>query len=150
MSIWSAELRADKNIRARNQVILMNFTVAEALPNDVGRGALRISAEVRKKLDISLGEIVEIKGKRLTLGLALVDLPKEDPLDIVRMDGYVRANAGVSLGDVVIIKKTELAHANKVILSPTQPMKYSPGFDSFVKGKLLGRGVVQGDTEGTA
>ncbi|MEW6329296.1 MAG: AAA family ATPase, partial [Candidatus Micrarchaeota archaeon] len=44
------------------------------------------------------------------------------------------------------VKKAELKEAKKVVLAPTQPMKYSPGFDDFVKKKLVGRAMAKGDT----
>jgi len=124
----------------------IELKVAEALQNDVGRGLVRIDSRARKELDVSTGDIVELRGKRTTAALVWQAHPQDEGLSIIRMDGYLRQNTGVALGDKVIIKKAELKEAKKVVLAPSQPMKYSPGFDQFVKKKLIGRALTRGDT----
>ncbi|VVB65589.1 VCP-like ATPase [Candidatus Gugararchaeum adminiculabundum] len=124
----------------------VELKVAEALQNDVGRGLIRIDSAARKLLDVSTGDIVELKGKRSTAALVWQAHPQDEGLNIIRMDGYLRTNAGVALGDKIIARKAQLKEGKKVILSPTQPMKYSPGFDQFVKKKLIGRAITRGDT----
>ena len=124
----------------------LELKVAEALQNDVGRGLVRIDSKARKELDVSTGDIVELKGKRSTAALVWQAHPQDEGLNIVRMDGYLRQNTGVGLGDKLTVKKAELKEAKKVVLAPTQPMKYSPGFDQFVKKKMIGRALNRGDT----
>ncbi|VVC00405.1 VCP-like ATPase [uncultured archaeon] len=124
----------------------IELKVAEALQNDVGRGLVRIDSKARKELDVSTGDIVELKGKRSTAALVWQAHPQDEGLNIVRMDGYLRQNTGTGLGDKIVIKKAELKEAKKVVLAPTQPMKYSPGFDQFVKKKMIGRALNRGDT----
>ena len=124
----------------------LELKVAEALQNDVGRGLVRIDSKARKDLDVSTGDIVELKGKRSTAALVWQAHPQDEGLNIIRMDGYLRQNTGVGLGDKLVVKKAELKEAKKVVLAPTQPMKYSPGFDQFVKKKMIGRALNRGDT----
>ena len=124
----------------------IELKVAEALQNDVGRGLVRIDSKARKELDVSTGDIVELKGKRSTAALVWQAHPQDEGLNILRMDGYLRQNTGVGLGDKITVKKAELKEAKKVVLAPTQPMKYSPGFDQFVKKKMIGRALNRGDT----
>ncbi|MFA6214288.1 MAG: CDC48 family AAA ATPase [Candidatus Micrarchaeia archaeon] len=124
----------------------IELKVAEALQNDVGRGLIRIDSKARKDLDVSTGDIVELKGKRSTAALVWQAHPQDEGMNIVRMDGYLRQNTGVGLGDKITLKKAELKEAKKVVLAPTQPMKYSPGFDQFVKKKMVGRAINRGDT----
>ncbi|PIT84804.1 AAA family ATPase [Candidatus Micrarchaeota archaeon CG10_big_fil_rev_8_21_14_0_10_45_29] len=124
----------------------IELKVAEALQNDVGRGLVRIDSKARKELDVSTGDIVELKGRRSTAALVWQAHPQDEGMDIIRMDGYLRQNTGVALGDKVVVKKAELKQAKKIVLAPTQPMKYSPGFDQFVKKKLIGRALTRGDT----
>jgi len=124
----------------------IELKVAEALQNDVGRGLVRIDSKARKELDVSTGDIVELKGKRSTAALVWQAHPQDEGLNIIRMDGYLRQNTGVGLGDKLVVKKAELKEAKKVVLAPTQPMKYSPGFDQFVKKKMVGRALNRGDT----
>ncbi|MFA5929404.1 MAG: CDC48 family AAA ATPase [Candidatus Micrarchaeia archaeon] len=124
----------------------IELKVAEALQNDVGRGLIRIDSKARKDLDVNTGDIVELKGKRSTAALVWQAHPQDEGMNIVRMDGYLRQNTGVGLGDKITLKKAELKEAKKVVLAPTQPMKYSPGFDQFVKKKMVGRAINRGDT----
>ncbi|MCX8174929.1 MAG: CDC48 family AAA ATPase [Candidatus Micrarchaeota archaeon] len=124
----------------------IELKVAEALQNDVGRGLVRIDSKARKALDVSTGDIVELKGKRSTAALVWQAHPQDEGLNIIRMDGYLRQNTGVGLGDKILVMKAELKEAKKVVLAPTQPMKYSPGFDQFVKKKMIGRAINRGDT----
>jgi transitional endoplasmic reticulum ATPase len=124
----------------------IELKVAEALQNDVGRGLVRIDSKARKELEVSTGDIVELKGKRSTAALVWQAHPQDEGLNIMRMDGYLRQNTGVGLGDKITVKKAELKEAKKVVLAPTQPMKYSPGFDQFVKKKMIGRALNRGDT----
>ncbi|MCX6773207.1 MAG: CDC48 family AAA ATPase [Candidatus Micrarchaeota archaeon] len=124
----------------------IELKVAEALQNDVGRGLVRIDSKARKELDVSTGDIVELKGKRSTAALVWQAHPQDEGLNIIRMDGYLRQNTGIGLGDKLTVRKAELKEAKKVVLAPTQPMKYSPGFDQFVKKKMIGRALNRGDT----
>lgn len=124
----------------------IELKVAEALQNDVGRGLVRIDSKARKELDVSTGDIVELKGKRSTAALVWQAHPQDEGLNIIRMDGYLRQNTGAGLGDKLVVRKAELKEAKKVVLAPTQPMKYSPGFDQFVKKKMVGRALNRGDT----
>ncbi len=124
----------------------IELRVAEALQNDVGRGLVRIDSRAREELGISTGDIVELKGKRSTAALVWQAHPQDEGLDYIRMDGYLRQNTGAALGDKITVRKADLKEAKKIVLAPTQPMKYSPGFDQFVKKKLVGRALTRGDT----
>lgn len=124
----------------------IELKVAEALQNDVGRGLVRIDSKAREGLRVSTGDIVELKGKRSTAALVWQAHPQDEGMDIIRMDGYLRQNTGAALGDKISVKKADLKEAKKIVLAPTQPMKYSPGFDQFVKKKLVGRALTRGDT----
>ncbi len=48
----------------------VTLTVVEALQNDPGRGIVRIDSENREKLEVSIGDVVEIKGKKSTGAIA--------------------------------------------------------------------------------
>ncbi|MFH1285383.1 MAG: CDC48 family AAA ATPase [Candidatus Micrarchaeota archaeon] len=124
----------------------VELKVAEALQNDVGRGIVRMDSKSRKKMDVTTGDIVELKGKRNTAAIVWQAHPQDEGMDIIRMDGYLRQNAGVAIGDRILVKKAALKEAKKVVLSPQQQMKYSPGFDQFVKKRLVGRALTRGDT----
>lgn len=120
--------------------------VAEALQNDIGRNIVRADSNARKKLGVTSGDIVEIIGKKRSAAIIWQARPQDEGLDIIRMDGYVRKNVGVAIGDKVKVRKAEVRPATKVVLAPLQPIKYSPGFDTYIKKRLIGRPIVKGDT----
>jgi len=126
----------------------VELRVAEPLPNDVGRWLVRIDSKSRMELGVNTGDIVEIKGKRSTAALVWQAQPQDEGLGLIRMDGYLRLNCKVALNDKVNVKKAELKDAKKIVLAPTQGSKYqhSPGFDQFVKKRLVGRAISRGDT----
>ncbi|MDD5318075.1 MAG: CDC48 family AAA ATPase [Candidatus ainarchaeum sp.] len=124
----------------------IELKVAEALQNDVGRGIIRIDSRARKVLEVTTGDMVEIKGKKSTAAVVWQAHPQDEGLNVIRMDGYLRQNTGVALGDKVFVKKADLKEGKKIVLAPSQAMRFSPGFDEFIKKKLIGRAITKGDT----
>jgi len=125
---------------------MVELRVAESLRSDVGRGIVRIDSEAQKSLGVATGDIVEIKGKKSTAAVVWQAHLQDEGLGLIRMDGYLRQNTGVSLGEKVKVTKADLKEAKKIVLAPPQPMKFSPGFDAFIKKKLVGRAISKGDT----
>jgi transitional endoplasmic reticulum ATPase len=123
--------------------------VQEALQNDVGTGKARIDTKTRLALNLDVGEIVEIVGKKST-GAKLFRVMQEDEgKGIIRIDGLVRRNAGVSIGDKVEVKKAAMSSADKITIAPVMSeghkISFGPGIESFVKRGLLKRPLAKGD-----
>ena len=78
---------------------LLKLQVANARPEDSGRGLARLSRENLGKLGLVEGDVVEIKGKRAAPARAVLPYPEDEGLDFVRLDGLQRANSGVGSGD---------------------------------------------------
>ncbi len=123
----------------------VELKVAEALQNDVGRGIVRLDTRTREILGISTGDIVEIYGKRKTGAIVWRAYAEDEGLGIIRMDGIIRQNAQISLGENVRVRKAKVSDARRVVLSPNQAIRFSAGFGDFVKRRLLGRPLTQGD-----
>ncbi len=123
----------------------VELKVAEALQTDVGRGIVRLDSKSRKELDVSAGDIVEIVGKKTTGAIVWQCYPQDEGLGIVRMDGLLRQNASISIGDKVRVKKTEAKDAKKLVMAPTQAVRFSPGFDEYARKRLVNRPVAKGD-----
>ncbi len=119
--------------------------VAEALQHDVGRGIVRIDSAARKELDVTTGDVVELKGKRSTAAIVWQAHPRDEGYGIIRMDGYLRQNAGVAIGDKITLKKTDVKEAKKITLTPKQPMQFPTGFDKILQRRLVGRALIRGD-----
>ncbi|MEM3649413.1 MAG: CDC48 family AAA ATPase [Candidatus Jordarchaeaceae archaeon] len=125
----------------------VELRVEEAQKRDAGRFIVRIDNAAMEKLGIQTGDIVEIRGKKVTSAIAWPAYPEDKDKGLVRMDGYLRRNANVSLGDKVIIRKANEKVAKSVILAPTSVrFPVEERFERFVKSKLVGHPVTQGDT----
>ncbi|MEM1798792.1 MAG: hypothetical protein QXX87_06185, partial [Candidatus Jordarchaeales archaeon] len=118
--------------------------VAEAKPQDAGRGIARIDPLVAEKLKISTGDAIEILGKRSTVVLSWPGYPEDRGKGIIRIDGITRRNAGVGIDDKVTIRKTEVKKATSITFAPTEPLRISGG-ESYLKDILIGRPVTIGD-----
>jgi transitional endoplasmic reticulum ATPase len=123
----------------------VSLRVAEAKPKDSGRKRVRVDVEVMKQLGLEAGDVVEIEGKRKTVAMVWPALPEDAGLDVIRMDGLLRKNAGVNIGDRVIIRKAVVRPAIKVKLAPLVYMSVDEGFKKYVKKRLVGMPVMEGD-----
>ncbi len=124
----------------------LKLTVAEARRQaDVGRGLVRLDEGVMKKLGIKQGDIVEIKGTRLTGAIAVKGYPEDRGLNVARMDGLIRRNAGTSIGEKVDVSKAEIKEAKKVTVAPAEPGIRIMASGVAIKRSLLGRPLVKGD-----
>ncbi|MDP8003678.1 MAG: AAA family ATPase, partial [Caldisphaera sp.] len=120
--------------------------VSEARPRDSGKRRVRIDVDIMKQLSVEPGDIVEIEGKKKTVAVVWPALPEDQGLDIVRMDGILRKNADINIGDKVIIRKAIPKQAVKVKLAPTvHSISVDEGFKKYVKKKLVGTPIVEGD-----
>lgn len=119
--------------------------VAEALQNDIGRGIVRVDSKVKKELQLATGDFVKLTGKKNTIAVVWQSHPEEEGLDIIRMDGIIRQNSSIALGDKIRVERVDIKEAKKVVLAPKEAMRYSPGFDQYVKRKMIGKGMLKGN-----
>ncbi len=130
-----------------NEIVLK---VAEALPEDVGKGRIRLGTSARLKLNASPGDIVEIDGNKKSGAIVWRGHPTDESDNIVRMDGITRSNVGASLGDKVRIRSLKPKSAQKAVLAPALAdqgkVSFGSGIEGFVKRGLLKRPLTKGDT----
>jgi transitional endoplasmic reticulum ATPase len=123
--------------------------VVEALQQDVSYGRARLDGQTRVELNLSPGDIIEIKGHKTTAAVVWRSHPGDEGKGIIHVDNLTRKNAGVSIGDKVTIKKAEVKPAKQVTLAPAisqdQQIQFGDGIDALAKRGLLKRPVVQGD-----
>jgi transitional endoplasmic reticulum ATPase len=128
-------------------VVEIVLKVAEAEHRDIGRFIVRIDAMSMEKLGVRTGDIIQIKGKRLTAAIAWPAYQGDKGHEIIRMDGRIRRNAGVSLSEKVSVSRANEEPAKNVTLAPTSvPIRPEPRFEEFVKRKLLNCPVTVQDT----
>ncbi len=123
----------------------LKLQVANARPEDSGRGLARLSRENLGKLGLIEGDVVEIIGKQATPARAVLPYPEDEGLDFVRLDGLQRANSGVGAGDFVEIRKVESKPAKKVVFAPAQKDLRLQGNGGGLKRSFMGRPLKAGD-----
>ncbi|MBU3077225.1 CDC48 family AAA ATPase [Sphingomonas quercus] len=123
--------------------------VANARPDDSGRGLARLSQATMAALGLVEGDVVEIVGKRSTPARAFLPYPEDEGLDILRLDGLQRANAGVGSGDFVEIRKGQSQPASRVVFAPAQQNLRLTGSGAALKRSFQMKPIAQGDIVAT-
>ncbi|HET6404286.1 MAG TPA: CDC48 family AAA ATPase [Candidatus Thermoplasmatota archaeon] len=128
----------------------VTLKVAEAVQEDVAKGRVRVDAATRLDLHLTVGDVVEIIGKKSTAAIVWRAHPDDEGKGLIRMDGLIRDNAGVGIGDKVRIRKVEVSPANRITLAPVieegQKLQFGSGIEGVVKRGLFKRPVTKGDT----
>ena len=93
----------------------LKLKVAEAVQDDVNKGIVRIDTTLMHEIVVRPGDIVEIEGSRVTVGIADRAYPGDIGLSIIRMDGIIRRNARAGIGELVKIRKADIKGAKKVV-----------------------------------
>ena len=135
---------------ADTEVQTRRMQVANARPEDSGRGLARIPRTIMTALALQEGDVVEIVGKRATPARAVLPYQEDEGLDIIRLDGLQRANAGIGSGDFVEVRKVESRPATRVVLAPAQQNLRLQGSTAALKRTFHGRPIVAGDVVATA
>jgi len=122
----------------------IKLRVSEALSKDVGRGFARMGPEDMEKLQVSIGDTVEVAGKRRTICRVMPAYKELRGQSRVQLDGLTRENAGAGLDEFVSLRKMACSHAEQVVIAPTtitpadRDMKY-------IGGLLDGLAIMEGD-----
>ncbi len=124
--------------------------VANARPDDSGRGLARLSRATMNALGLKEGDVVEIVGKRATPARAVLPYAEDEGLDILRLDGLQRANAGVGSGDFVELRRAESRAAQRVVFAPAQQNLRLEGSTQALKRSFGMRPLTQGDIVATS
>ncbi len=132
-------------VKKDNQSLILK--VKESLPKDVGRAIARIDPEDLKTLDLEVGEIIELEGKRTTPAKVMPCYTEERGKGIIQIDGISRENAKIGLDEKVKIHKAPYKPASKITLSPlTLSSLLQRDKDTQYIGSLIaGLPVVSGD-----
>jgi transitional endoplasmic reticulum ATPase len=124
--------------------------VAEAFQQDVGYGRARIDNQTRLILDLSIGDVIEIEGTKITAAVVWRAHPSDEGKGILRIDNLTRKNSGGGLGDRVKIRKAEVKEAKEIALAPLiskgQQIQFGEGIDILIKKGLLKRPLTKGDS----
>jgi transitional endoplasmic reticulum ATPase len=123
----------------------LKLKVMEAVQDDVNKGIVKIDSNFMRIIGVNPGDIVEIKGERLTAAIVDRAYPGDIGLKIIRMDGNIRKNAKTSIGEMVSIKKAEVKVATKISIAPAHKGVMIKASSALFKQGLIGKALVKGD-----
>lgn len=127
----------------------LKLKVTEALSKDVGRAFARIGPEDLERLQVAIGDIVEIAGKRQAVCKAMPAYKEFRGRNRVQLDGITRENVGAGLDESVAVRKVSCQPARQVHLTPVN-ITPSDRDLKYIGSLLDGLPVVEGDRVRTA
>jgi len=122
----------------------VRLKVTEALGKDVGRAFARMGPEDLERLGASIGDIVEVSGKRKTVCKAMPAYKDLRGRSRVQLDGLSRENAGAGIDEFVQLEKTACQPAERVVLAPAGIVPRARDM-SYIGSLLDGLPVREGD-----
>ncbi|MEA3295237.1 MAG: CDC48 family AAA ATPase [Euryarchaeota archaeon] len=125
----------------------IKLTVTKAYPADSGKGITRLDPTTIQQLQISVGDVIIMEGKKKTPAKVWRAERQDWDKGLIRVDGFTRQNAGVALGDGLVIARADPKDAIKVIFAPIgeKPIKFDGDANNLVKRQILKRALVKGD-----
>ncbi|CAJ0779862.1 CDC48 family AAA ATPase [Ralstonia chuxiongensis] len=122
----------------------LKLKVTEAIVRDAGRALARMGPEDLDRLGASVGDLVEVCGKRCTVCKAMPAYKELRDQSRVQLDGISRKNAGIGLEEYVLLRKVETHHAARVQMVP---INGAPGQRDlqYIAHLIDGLPVVEGD-----
>ncbi|TFF87442.1 MAG: AAA family ATPase, partial [Promethearchaeota archaeon] len=127
----------DNNDNGEESDEKVTLRIQKAKKRDIGRNIIRIDPKTMEQLNIQTGDVIALKGKKVSAGIAWPSYPQDNGLGIVRIDSRLRKNTGSSIDDNVEIERVEAQVAQNVILAPISvKIRTNPRFETFVKRKL--------------
>src|SRR5690606_11959562 len=128
----------------------VQLQVANARPEDAGRGIARIDQQVMTEIGVHEGDPIEVIGQRHTTAIAVRPSPEDEGLRLIRLDGLQRANAGVRSGDPVELRPADAKPAVRVVLAPAQKNVRLGGPGEALRRTLHRRPLIAGDVVSTS
>ncbi len=124
-----------------------SFRVADAMPEDVGQGYIRLDNEDMDKLGLIIGDIAEIQGRKTTVAKVVPCYTPFKRQNLAQLEAVIRQNAGVGLDERIVIRKTAHKGAQTLVLSPLDTtIDFSAGQDiKHLERILNGLPVIIGD-----
>lgn len=124
--------------------VTLKLKVTEGLSKDVGRAFARMGPEDLKRLQVAIGDIVEVEGKKKTVCKAMPAYKELRGQSRLQLDGLSRENAGAGIDEVVQVRKISCRAADRVVLSPQNITPQERDL-KYIGSLLDGLPVVAGD-----
>ena len=124
----------------------LQMRVGESKQRDVSKKRARIGPDSMDYMHVAPGDIIEIRGKKITSVIVWPADEDEKNPDIISIDGQTRKNVCVSINDVVTVGKVSTKTAKLVTLMPVNDVvTVDKEFTDFVKNRLKGLPLTNGD-----
>jgi len=125
----------------------LTLRVSEALAKDVGRGIARIDPKNMAEMDVEVGDIIQILGKRPAVAKVMPAYMEDRGKEVIQIDGIIRENAQIGLGEKAQVEKIDYKTATNIVLAPIAPSStFAREKDSGYIGRLMeGLAVTPGD-----
>jgi transitional endoplasmic reticulum ATPase len=107
-------------MEAEKQADGIQFKVAEAFLEDVGKGFARLDADDLKRLHAAPGDVLVITGRRSTVARAAQAPPSHCGQFLILMDGTTRDNAQAGVDEYVTVRKVPFKTAESLLLASVQ------------------------------
>ncbi|MFH1156621.1 MAG: CDC48 family AAA ATPase [Pseudomonadota bacterium] len=122
----------------------LKLKVTEALSKDMGRAFARMGPEDLEKLNVAIGDIVEVEGKNKTVCKAMPAYKDLRGQSRIQLDGLVRQNAGAGIDEFVEVRSIACQPAGRIVLTPTTITPESRDL-KYIGSLLDGLPVLEGD-----
>ena len=110
--------------------------VTEALARDLGKGIVRLDPSEISRLGLKVGDVVELEGRRKTVGKLMPTYSAHRGRGRVQIDGVTRENAGTAVDQPIEVRPSGARDADLVVLAPmSQPLNES---EMRILGRLIG------------
>ncbi len=119
--------------------------VDEARRSDVGRQIARIPATVATELGVRTGDIIQIKGRRVSYAKVWRSSYPEIRPDTIKLEAIIRRNVDVNLDEIVEISPAQGKIAKSVILHPIQRLSIGINLTPYLTRAIIDRVLVEGD-----
>ena len=125
----------------------LQFKVAEAFLEDVGKGFARLDADDLMRLHAAPGDVLVITGRRSTVARAAQAPPSHCGQLLILTDGTTRDNAQASVDEYVSVRKVPFKTAESILLASVQAGQPVPSEEEIphLRQLLLGVPVMLGD-----
>ena len=124
--------------------ITLKLKVTEALSKDMGRSFARMGPEDIEKLKVTIGDIIEVEGKRKSVCKIMPAYKELRGQSRIQLDGLSRGNVGVGMDEFVQVRKISCQPAERLTLVPVNIIPVDRDL-KYIGSLLDGLPVIQGD-----
>ncbi|MDR3590163.1 MAG: AAA family ATPase [Negativicutes bacterium] len=126
---------------------ILSLRVADAMPDDVGQGHIRIDNDEMEKIGAIIGDVVEIQGRKTTVAKVVPCFAHYQKMNLGQIDSITRENAGVGIDERITVRKAPRQAARTLLLSPVDTsIDFSDAQDMKHLERILnGLPVIMGD-----